>query len=197
MKELDRILKLPCNVNNKLYNYKMYACTFLIVTGFCVFFLFGTPLALVLILLTVFGGIHVLSMPTYKLELHMNGCKPVLHTFPTKNECIKMGIQSYQFSWSYVHINYSDIIITFEGTNFSSTHGNLISLQMELMTVDGNKIIITRELPPWKDIPEGWDYKLPEDEYLGHYILSNSMIKLRKKVNEIESSSFDTQALAI
>ncbi|MFK7906689.1 MAG: hypothetical protein AB8B69_16275 [Chitinophagales bacterium] len=196
MKELDRILKIPCNVNNKKYNYKMYACTFLIVTGFCVFFLFGTPLALGIILITVFGGIHILSMPTCKLELHMDGYSPVLHTFHTKDKSSKKDIQSYQFSWSYLHIEYSDLVLSRVGVS-NSTHGNMITLQLELTTVDGNKIIITRELPPWKGIPEGWDYKLPEDAYSKHYILSNSMVKLRKKINEIESSSFDIQTLVI
>ncbi len=147
MKESDRILKLPCNVNNKKYNYKMYACTFLMVTGFCVFFLFGTPLALVLILIIVFGGIHVLSMPTCKLELHMDGYEPTLHIFRTKNECIRKEIQSYQFSWSYLHIEYSDLVLSRVGIS-NSTHGNMITLQLEMTTVDGNKIIITRELPP-------------------------------------------------
>jgi len=79
----------------------------------------------------------------------------------------------------------------------ASTHGNMITLQLELMTIDGNKIIITRELPPWKGNPEGWEYKLPEDKYLEHYIMSDSMIKLRKKVGEIESSSWNIETLVV
>ena len=186
MTKFDQTISLPSNEESKKYDYKMHFSTFLMIAGIFTFFLIRTWWALALISSIVFGCIHLLSRATCKVELNMEADRLILSVLDKENRCVfQEQIQTYQFSWNYRHIPY-----TFVGMGeanhgsliFNSTHGNLILLKMELLTVEGKLLMISRELAPWQGIPEDWDYKLTEDEYTENYILSGNMEKLRKTI---------------
>lgn len=86
-------------------------------------------------------------------------------------------ISSYQFSWNYEYL--ADAWGNITETNDRT----LIQLKLELVDIDGQKIILLQELYPWQDPPKDWNYKLLENDYNKAFRVKKGLIPLKNKLS--------------